>query len=300
MYAVTGASGNTGSVVAHTLLNNGKQVRVIGRNPDHLREFTQRGAEPFITDLADTGKLVNAFRGAEAVYAMIPPDPSLHDIYAYDERITSSLASALSDARVRHVVALSSIGADKPTGTGLVIGLHRFEEALNKIDGLNALYLRAGYFMENTLPQAGIIHAMDSTAGPLRGDLKLPMIATHDIGSAAAEAVLKLDFRGHETRELLGQRDISYNEATSIIGKAIGKPDLKYTQLPDEQLRPALANMGMSSNFIQLLLEMTSALNSGYMKALEPRSPRNTTPTSFEIFTAEKFVPAYQKFSAAA
>jgi uncharacterized protein YbjT (DUF2867 family) len=300
MYVITGASGNTGSVVAHSLLDSGKQVRVIGRTAERLRQFTDRGAEAVIADLAATAQLARAFTGAEAVYAVIPPNPAVPDLYAYDERITASLASALADARVRHVVSLSSVGADKPSGTGLVVGLHRLEQALNGVDGLNTLHLRAGYFMENTLPQAELIQAMGGTGGPIRADLKLPMIATRDIGAAAAEALLRLDFKGHQTHELLGQRDISYEEATSIIGNAIGKPALKYTQLSDEQLRPALANMGMSPNFIDLLLEMSAALNSGYMKALEPRTPQNTTPTPFEGFVAEKFVPAYQRVLKAA
>ena len=300
MYVVTGASGNTGSVVAHALLDKGKQVRAVGRNADHLRQLTDRGAEAVIAEMTDTAELTRAFSGAEAVYAMIPPSSSLPDIYAYDERITTSLVSALRDAGVRNVVSLSSIGADKPSGTGLVLGLHRLEQALNGIDGLNILHLRAGYFMENTLPQAGIIHSMGSAAGPVRADLKLPMIATRDIGAAAAEALLRLDFKGRQTRELLGQRDISYAEVASIIGQAIGRPDLKYVQLSHEQLRPALAQMGMSGNFIDLLLEMTDAMNSGHMRALEQRTPRNTTPTSFERFVEEKFVPEYRKAPQAA
>jgi uncharacterized protein YbjT (DUF2867 family) len=159
------------------------------------------------------------------------------------------------------------------------------------------LHLRAGYFMENTLGQAQMIQGMGSTGGPVRGDLKLPMIATRDIGAAAAQAMLRLDFKGHQSRELLGQRDISYNEVASVIGKQIGKPDLKYVHLSDEQVRPALSQMGMSPNFIGLLLEMTAALNSGYMKALEPRTTQNSTPTSFENFVAEEFLPVYQKTS---
>jgi hypothetical protein len=112
--------------------------------------------------------------------------------------------------------------------------------------------------------------------------------------------MLNLDFTGHRTHELQGQRDISYDEVASIVGKAIGKPDLKYAQLPDEQLRPALAQTGMSENFIGLLLEMSRSLNSGYMRALEPRSSTNTTPTSYEVFVTEKFVPAYQRLTATA
>ncbi|HVZ17242.1 MAG TPA: NAD(P)H-binding protein, partial [Terriglobales bacterium] len=297
---ITGASGNTGSAAAHALLDSGKQVRVIGRNPDHLRQFTARGAEAFIADVTDEAKLSTAFKSAEAVYLMIPPNLSAEDYYAYDERVTSAYVSALRQARVSHAVVLSSIGADKPAGTGPVVGLHRLEKALDQIGGLNTLHIRAGYFMENTLAQAGVIRSMGNMVGPVRGDLKLPMIAGRDIGAAAARAMVSLDFKGHETRELQGQRDITYNEAAVIIGKTIGKPDLKYAQLPNDQLRPALVNMGMSNNFVDLLLEMAGALNSGYMKNLEPRSARNTTTTSFETFVAEKFLPVFQRLTAAA
>ncbi len=300
MYVVTGASGNTGSAVANTLLDNHKQVRVIGRKAEHLQPFTKRGAEAVVADLTDTGKLVKAFSGAEAVYAMIPPNPAAPDTFAYEDRITSALASALKEAHVKHVVALSSVGADKSSGTGLVLALHRLEQALDSVPGLNTLHLRAGYFMENTLVQVGIIKGMGVAAGPIRADLKLPMIATHDIGVAAANSLMRLGFQGHQTRELLGHRDISYAEATAIIGKAIGNPGLQYKQLPDEQLRPTLAQLGMSQKFIDLLLEMSAAMNSEHMKALESRTARNTTPMSFERFVAERFVPAYQSVSKAA
>jgi len=110
----------------------------------------------------------------------------------------------------------------------------------------------------------------------------------------------RLDFAGQKTRELLGQRDISYTELTAIIGKAIGKPDLKYVQGSDEQVRPALMQIGMSRPLADLILEMAASLNSGYMRALEPRSATNTTPTSYETFVADEFLPLYKRQSAAA
>lgn len=300
MYAITGASGNTGSVVARTLLDSGKQVRVIGRNADHLRPFADRGAEVFVADLGDTAQLARAFSGAEAVYAMIPPEAASPDVLAYEDRVAKSFASALAEAKVRYAVTLSSIGADKPSGTGLIRGLHHLEQVLNQVDGLNLLHVRAGYFMENTIAQAGAIHAMGSALGPVAPDVKLPMIASHDIGAAAAQALLHLDFKGHQTRELLGHRDISYPEVASIIGIAIGKPDLKYIQMPDAQVRTSMTQMGMSPNFVELLLEMSAGLNSGYIKPLEPRTAANTTPTSYENFVAEKFVPVYSAAAKAA
>ncbi len=300
MYVVTGATGNTGKVVAEQLLAKGQKVRVIGRSADRLQPLTGKGAEPFVADQTDPAALTQAFTGAKAVYAMIPPNLKSNDYRAEQDRVSDALARALEQAGVKHAVTLSSIGADKAAGTGPVAGLHDMEEKLNRVTGLNVLHLRAAYFMENTLAQAGIIRAMGKAAGPLHADLKLPLIAAHDIGVAAAEAMLALDFRGHQTRELLGQRDLDYNEITAIIGKAIDKPDLEYVQLPEEQLRAALQQMGMSANVAGLLLELSAALNSGHLRALEPRSPANSTPTTYEKFVADIFVRLYQGQSQAA
>lgn len=300
MYVILGATGNTGKIVVERLLAEGQKVRVVGRNAERLQKFSAAGAEPFVTDVGDGRRLTEAFTGAKAVYAMIPPDLKSKNLLAESKQITDSIAAALQKAGVKYVVALSSIGADKPDKTGPVLGLRKLEEKLNGIPGLNVLYLRAGYFMENTLGQAGTIHAIGKTAGPLRGDLKVPMIATHDIGEAAAAALKKLDFTGHQTRELQGQRDLTMSEVAAIIGKAIGKPDIEYSQLPDAQVVPVLMQLGMSESVASLLLEMSHALNSGYMKALETRSAKTTTLTSYEDFVAKVFLPVYQSTMKAA
>jgi uncharacterized protein YbjT (DUF2867 family) len=300
MYAVTGATGNTGRVVANRLLDQGKKVRVIGRNRERLQPFVARGAEAFVADLSDQTAVKQAFAGASAVYAMIPPNVASPDFRTEQRHVTTAIAAALEHAGVKHAVTLSSIGADKGSGTGPVVGLHELEQALNRIAGLNVVHLRAGYFMENTLGQAAAIKAMGKIAGPLRGDLKLPMIGTNDIGNKAADWLLALDFNGKQAREMLGQRDLSMDEAAAIIGKAIDKPDLKYVQLPGEQMQPILVQMGLSSNIAGLILEMAAALNSGHMRALEPRSNENTTPISFETFVKEEFVPQYEGQSRAA
>jgi uncharacterized protein YbjT (DUF2867 family) len=299
MYVVLGASGNTGHVVANTLLSNGKKVRVVGRNPDHLQFLAAKGAEIFVADVTDAQGLTKAFNNAESAYIMVPPNQTSHDFRSLQERVGDAIAKALQHAGVKNVVSLSSIGADKPSGTGPVVGLHTLEQKLNQIAGANLLHLRAGYFMENTLPQAAVIRMIGSTVGPLRPDLKVPMIETCDIGKAAAEALLLLNFQGKQTRELQGQRDLDYTEATQIIGKAIGKPDLKYIQAPDDQVRSALIRSGMSDNVAGLILEMAGAMNSGHMRALEPRTEGKTTKTTYEDFVAEFFVPTYQQQVAA-
>ena len=294
MYVITGATGHTGNIVARRLLSEGKEVRAVGRHQERLQSLVEAGAKPFVCDLADPVGLGKAFAGAEAVYIMIPPETTTANFRAFQDRITDSVVSALTAARVKYAVLLSSVGADKSSKTGPVVGLYNLEKRLGTISGLNVLSLRAGYFMENTLSQAMAIHAMEKAAGPVRPDLKLPLIASRDIGQVAAEALLRLDFRGQQTRELLGQRDLNYIEIAEIIGQAIAKPDLKYVQLSDTEFRGFTAKVGMSADFANLILEMVAAMNSGHMRAQETRSARNTTPTSFETFVEEEFVPVYE------
>ena len=300
MYVILGATGNTGSVAAQRLLDRGQKVRVVGRDGKRLAPFASRGAAAFPANVLDTDAMSRAFAGADGVYVLIPPAMSIEDFGAYQDEVTESIAKALGKAGVTHAVTLSSVGADKPDKTGPVVGLHKMEKRLGQIKGLNALHLRAGYFMENTLAQIGVIRSLGMMAGPVRADVLLPMIATRDIGVAAAEALLRLDFKGQQTQELLGPRDVAYAEAAKIIGAAIGKPGLAYVQLPDEQVIQAMMGMGMSKNMAVLLCEMSAAINSGYMKALEPRSEKNTTPTTFETFVQEVFLPAFKGQAASA
>jgi len=300
MIVITAATGHTGSVAAEKLLATGAKVRVIGRDAKRLERFTQKGAEAAVAEMTDTAALSKAFSGARAVYAVMPPNLTAEDVRAYQEIVTDSLAAAIKNSGIAYVVALSSTGADKTYGTGPVMGVHSLEKKLEQINGLNVLSLRCGYFMENLLPQVGIIQSMGLMAGPVRPDVPLPMVSTGDIGEVAAESLAKLDFAGMQTRELLGARHVTYIEAAKIIGAAIGKPDLAYRQVPGSILKPAMMKMGMSSSMVDLLLEMSEALNTGHMKSQEPRSARNTTATTVETFVAEVFAPAFRGKAAGA
>jgi uncharacterized protein YbjT (DUF2867 family) len=116
-------------------------------------------------------------------------------------------------------------------------GLHSSEHKLDAISGLNILHLRAAYFMENNLAAIGMIQGMGIFGHALLPDLKLPMAATRDVGGYAARRLLNLDFSGKQTRELLGERDLSMTEAAALIARGIGKLDLRYVQFPSEQVQ---------------------------------------------------------------
>jgi hypothetical protein len=153
------------------------------------------------------------------------------------------------------------VGAQLSRGAGPISGLYDVEQQLSRIDGLNLVHLRAAYFMENFFFGLDLIRSQGIIGTPLRGDLPIPMIATRDIAQVAAELLLQLDFSGHLTKELLGQRDISMHEATRIISKAIGKEGLAYVQFPYEQAEQAMLAMGISLDVSRSLNEMDQALN---------------------------------------
>jgi uncharacterized protein YbjT (DUF2867 family) len=295
-YVILGASGNTGAIIADFLLSQGKKVRVVGRDAGRLQRFVRHGAEAFAAELSDASSLTRAFAGARAAYLMLPPITSRED----QERQSDAIAKAAQESGLRYALHLSSYGAHVPQGTGPVTGLHSAEQKLNAISGLNALHLRAGYFMENNLAAIGTIQGTGIFAHVLLPDLKLPMIATRDIGAYAAQRLLDLDFSGKQTRELLGERDLSMTEATAVIARGIGKPELRYEQLPYEQMQQALMQMGFSPQKAAVYIEMFTAVNTGVLAAQEPRSPENTTPTSFETFVQEVFAPAYHGKASAA
>src|SRR6201998_773251 len=236
MYVILGASGNTGSIIADSLLSKGKKVRVVGRDAGRLQRFVRQGAEAFTGDVSDTAALTKAFTGARAAYLLLPPITSRED----QERESDAIAQAVTESGLRYAVYLSSYGAHIPEGTGPVTGLHSSEQKLNAIGDLHVLHLRAAYFMENNLAAISMIQKTGIFGHALLPHLKLPMMATRDVGTYAAQRLLDLDFSGKQPRELLGERDLSMAEATAIIARGIGKPDLRYVQFPYDQVQQVL------------------------------------------------------------
>jgi uncharacterized protein YbjT (DUF2867 family) len=293
MYAITGATGNIGSKTVDILLEKGEKVRVIGRNAAGLQGFMDRGADAAVGDLRDPVFVANAFAGAKAVFTMIPPNYSVPDFRAYQNEISENLANGIDRARVKYVVNLSSQGADLPEGSGPILGLREQELRLNRLEGVNVLHLRPTYFMENLLMNIPLINGKGIAGSAVHGNLSFAMIATRDIARRVADHLLRLDFSGKKVEDLLGQRDISLNEAVSIIGRRIGMPDLKYVQFLYEDAANGMMEMGVSEDVSSLFMEMCEALNNGLFSVGLRRTPENTTPTSIEEF-AETFARHFE------
>lgn len=300
MYVVLGATGNTGTAAVKALIAKGEKVRAVGRDTAKITRMFGDGAEAFGAEVTDAAALTRAFSGATAAYVMIPPQINAPDFLAMGDRISGAITDAVKASGVTHVVLLSSIGAQRDEKTGPIVGLHRFEEKLAGVAGLNRLALRPVFFMENYLMAIGLIHSMGFIGNGIKGEMKIPMIATRDIGSYAAEALVARDFSGMQVRELLGPKEYSQDEAARILGAEIGKPKLSYQQFPSFMVEQALKQMGLPGKTAALMSEMNEAFNERLLDPQEARSERNTTPTTLEAFAKEVFAPVYNAKSAKA
>jgi uncharacterized protein YbjT (DUF2867 family) len=286
MHVITGATGNTGKPISIALLKAGKKVRIISRSAEKAKELTDLGAELFIGDTSNADFLKAAFDGATAVYAMIPINWTSDNYTEHQVKHAQAIADALESAKIKYVVSLSSQGAHLDKDSGVVLGLYKMEKLFDAIEGLNTLHLRASYFMENSLGMVSLIKQAGIMGSPVKSNLSFPVIATKDIAEYAIKRLVVLDFKGHNTQDLLGKRDVTYPEIARVYGNAIGKSELPYIEFSFEDFKNSMVNqMGASANVADNFNQFIKSLNEGKITANAKRDLESTTPTSIEDYS---------------
>jgi uncharacterized protein YbjT (DUF2867 family) len=259
-YVVAGVTGNTGSVVAHTLLSAGEKVRVIVRAAEKGEPFRRAGAEVAVADLGDARALTRALAGARAAYLLLPPALQAPDVVAHQATVAEAIATGVQTARVPHVVFLSSIAAQRERGTGPILTVARAERRFAALKDTAFTFLRPAYFMENFAGSLGALAqgVFNTFIAPGRS---FATIATQDIGKAAA-ARLRAGTRANEIVQLAGPKELTVDEAAAVFAEVAQRP-LKLEAAPVEIMADVLAGHGLSRDMARLYAEMTAALNRG-------------------------------------
>jgi uncharacterized protein YbjT (DUF2867 family) len=260
MFIVLGVSGNTGSVVAQTLLEQKKPVRVVVRDAAKGEAWKQKGAAVAVADVTDEAALARAFQGATGVYALLPPDLKAVDTIARLRGIADVIAGAAKAAKVPHLVLLSSIAAQHETGTGPIKSAHYAEKVL-RAAGVTSTFVRAAYFMDNHLNVLPLIKTQGVL--PVFADPSYPFaqVSTRDIGLTAAKALLE---GAKETQiiELSGPREYSINDVAQAFSTALGRP-VNAVLAPLDQLVPTFISMGASESIALQMREMYEGMGVG-------------------------------------
>ncbi len=292
MVIVTGATGKTGSVVALKLLEQGEQVRVISRSAERLESLHRKGAQIAAGDQGDATFLTNALDGADALYLLMPPKFDAEDFRKYYNALGDAAVSAIKNSGVKKVVFLSSLGADKPAGTGPVVGLYDVEQKLLRLTDVDIVFLRPGYFMENLLGNMELIKSKGINGGPMRGDVPITLTATADIGVKAAELLRERSFTGHSVVEITGDR-LTNEEISRTIGAGVGSDPLPYIQFSDDDALVAFKAMGLSDNVARSYIELMHGVEKELVGPTKTGPGAFTAPTRFAAFVENVFKPAF-------
>lgn len=292
MVVVAGASGQTGSRTASMLLKRGEKVRAIARSPEKLIMLRSQGAEINAGDLGDVDFLTDALNDADAAYLLIPPKPDASNIRKYYTDMGQAAFDAVFRSGIKKIVFLSSLGAERHSDTGIVLGLNDVETMFQRLTHVDIVFLRASPFMQNTLASIPIIKEQHFNGGSVDPNVPVYMCDTRDIGDKAAELLAERLFPGHSVLDLFGDR-LSFREASHLIGMQIGIPDLPYIRFKDADAKAEYMDKGLSESVTQAFIELAWAISEGRLHptVTDPSIP--TMPTSFLRFIEEVFLPAY-------
>lgn len=289
---IIGATGTVGSKVAEILINEGHLVKLITRNPEKLQLLKNRGAEIVEGDVSNVEILTESFKNAESAFLILPDNPKAENTRAYQRQITGNFIEAIERSGIKHIVNMSSLGSHMHEGNGMMAGTGEQEVRLNQLKDVNVVHIRSAYFMENFLRTIALVKGKGINGTAADGDHAIPMVATQDVAKVIASHLAKLDFTGKSVRPVMGPRDYTYREFTTVIGKGIGNPGLPYVQIPVEQAKQIFLGNGFSEDFVDNLLGMAVAIKHGFMN-YQKRDDSATTKTTAEEFVNNIYLPVY-------
>ena len=268
-YVVAGATGHVGSVVAQTLMDSGRKVRVLVRDPHKAERWKKRGAHVGQADLSNVHDLLNGLRGTEAAFLILPPfPPNTTGVRGKAKKIIDALAHAIGGTDVKHVVFLSSIGAQHADGTGVVVLLHDAEQELRTLK-TPVTFLRPCFFMENwtpALPDAkeGLLNTF------LPAEMKWPHVSAHDVGQTAARLVLEHP-KAHRVVELSGPEDVGPADIARVLSKLL-ETEVEPLEEPLDQVAEAFTGMGFSPELAQMYQGLYQGIASGRLAYEHPET----------------------------
>ena len=277
MYAITGITGQIGGAVGRTLLAAGQPVRAVVRDVDKGKSWTERGCDVALATIEDAASLTAAFRGAEGVFVLVPPNFDPQPGFPEAQAIAARLRSALENARPARVVYLSTIGA-QASQANLLRQHTIIERSLSDLS-VPITFLRPAWFMENCrwdVASAREKGAIPSLLQPL--DKPVSMVATADIGKLAA-ALLQEPWSGHRIVELEGPRRVSPDEIAATFTKVLGRP-VRAQIVPRDSWEGLFSSQGMKNPLPRI--QMLDGFNEGWIEFERGEAGSQKGTTSLE------------------
>lgn len=260
---ITGSLGHISKPLTQELVQKGHTVTVISSKPEKQKDIEALGANAAIGTMEDPDFLAATFKGADVVYLMEAIgagsffDQNLNIMAAHNQ-IGNCYAQAIRQSGVKCVVHLSSIGAHTDKGNGILAFHYNVENILKQLpEGVAIKFMRPVGFYYNMFAFIQTIKAQGAIVQNYGGDEKEPWVSPLDIAAVIAEEIEK-PFNGREIRYIASD-EASPNEVAKILGAAIGKPDLQWLVIPDEQSLSGMIAAGFNPQTAKGLVEMNAS-----------------------------------------
>ncbi len=266
---LTGSLGNIGKPLTQELVKKGHSVTVISSKAERQKDIEALGAKAAIGTMQDVDFLSNTFKGADIVYLMETLDRSAFsnpdlDIVAAITNIGKNYKQAIEQSGVKKAIQLSAIGAHTDKGNGNLRFHYEVEKILNQLpDNVSIKFMRPAGFFTNLYRSIQAVKENGAIILNYGGDKKEPWVSPSDIASAIAGDMEK-PFEGRTIRYIASD-EVSPNEIAKALGEAIGKPDLKWSVISDEQLLNGMTAAGMSLQVAKGFVEMQASQGSGLL-----------------------------------
>lgn len=261
MYLVMGISGKVGGATAAHLLRLGKKVRALVRDRAKAASWADQGVELVDGDWNDAPSIERALKDVDGAFVMLPPIWAPSPDFKEAKGIIANYVGALAKVPVPRVVALSSMGANKASGMGLITALSLMEQSFRDLN-LPIAYARAGGFLENFLygfqiAQGGTLPVFYSPT-----DRKSTMVATNDIGAEIAALLSGPAWLGHRVIELGSM--MTADEVAAQLGEVM-KLDVKAVAVPRADWANTFEQFGIPKGKSGPAETMYEAVNAGAM-----------------------------------
>ena len=263
---VTGSLGHISKPLATELVQQRHEVTVISSKPDKQLEIEAIGAKAAIGSVKDADFLTSIFTGADVVYCMEPPggffDPNF-DIMREIREICEAYTKAILKSDVKRVIHLSSIGAHTDKGNGILAFHHVAEQIFNSLPSDIAItFMRPVGFYYNLFSFIPLIKSQGIIAANY-GVEKEPWVSPLDIAATIAQKIVK-PFEGRKILYIASE-ELTGAEVASILGEAIGKPELKWVVVSDEQALNGTLAIGINPKIAEGLVEMNASRRGGVL-----------------------------------
>jgi len=259
---VTGSLGHIGKPLVTALVQKGHSVTVITSNPERKKDIEALGATAVVGLVEDVDFLTATFAGADVVHAMIPPNANVSDPIAYSQTVADNYVKAIRKSGIKRVVYVSSYGAHLEKGVGLITLHHYIEKQLLDLPGLDSLSIvRATYIYYNLYRFIGMIKSAGFIAANYGGEDRVVLVSPEDIAATALAEIESTTNRNKIVYSASDER--TCNEIAAVLGEAIGKPDLKWITISDEEVQKAYESYGMAPHVAASMVEMFAACHTG-------------------------------------